>query len=92
MINGDLRQKFRDYLRDHGVCVLKKRNVHIYTPPAHVVRNKLDCPYDDKDPPRNLSSQLLMQMLSQLYRSFSQLMKGTMKVKTYGSKPTKYQF
>lgn len=41
-MNGDLRRKFRDYLRDHGVFIPKKKNMHIFTALAQIIEEEMD--------------------------------------------------
>lgn len=59
MMNGDLHQKFRDYLSDHGVYIAGKKNPHICTTLSKAMRNGLDHPGDDPSrpvPPFDLSA------------------------------------
>lgn len=48
-MNGDLRRKFRDYLRDHGVFIPKKKNMHVFIALASAVEEELDWPNLEPD-------------------------------------------
>lgn len=42
IMNGDLRRKFRDYFRGHGVYIPKSKNIHIYTALAQAIVENLE--------------------------------------------------